>query len=210
MGKMPKEGLQLTSRWGYGKGFIGPSIAGKIGDAFPRRSSSNISSGMTEEGPILSVEELKSVFSSNDWKKMLDAANELGKRVAGLDDPEALGFVVRFCESEHMRAMATSKLAIRMRDVNDPRVLEAIALNSDEDRERRDAIRVLGQRAADATYSYTLVHIAVRSRHESSRIAAVNCLEMRLDELKVVAEHSEYPSTRDYAKSKLPKPEQTK
>jgi hypothetical protein len=200
----------LTVRCGYGKCFISPSAAGKIGDAFPRRASRYLSSGMTGEGPILSVEELKSVFSSNDWKKMLDAANELGKRAARLDDFEALGFVVRFCENDYMRAMAMSRLSIRMAEVKDPRVLEAIALNSDEDRERRDAIRVLGQRAADVAYSYTLVHVAIKARHESARTAAVNCLEMRLDELKVVAENSEYASTRDYAKTKLPGPEQTK
>ena len=200
----------MRVRCGYGKCFISPSLAGGIGNAFPKNASKFAHSGMAGEGLILSVEELKSVFTSNDWKKMLDAANELGRRVTKLDDIEALGFVVRFCENDNMRNMAMSMTAQRIGEVTDPRVLEAIALVSDFEQERRHAVRALGKRASDATFSYTLVHIAIKSRHESIRTAAVNCLEMRLDELGVVAEHSEYAATRDYAKSKLPDKEQEK
>lgn len=200
-------GPNLTSKRRYGKEYIRPSAAGELGLAFPRRARGYISADMGLEGPILSVEELKAAFSSNDWKRMLDAANMLGKHAATTDDADALSYVVLYCEDKSARGIAMARLAAEIHVVSDHRVLEAIALNADEENDKRNAVRALAAKASDERFSFTLAYVAIKCRHESTRTAAVNCLEMRLEELALVAKNSEFQATREYAQSKIPKNE---
>lgn len=191
----------------YGRRFIGPSLSNRIGGALPKRSASHAKPEPETEGPMRSVEELKKAFCGTaDWKDMLDAAGQLGRMVDRLDDLEALGYILRFCQDEEPRKEAMLRLSQRMREIRDARVLEAIVMNCDEDADRRRAIEVLGQRTNDVASSFTLVHIALCSKQKHARFAAVNKLSGKVDELRVISEHSEYDDTKDHARGIMPVP----
>lgn len=194
----------MLSKRRYGNEYIGSSVAGGLGQAFARRGRGQFAGMAAPEGPILSVEELKLAFTSNDWKKMLDAANMMGRYAATTDDADALGYIVLYCEDKRARGIAMSRLAAEIGAVADPSVLEAIAINAEDENERRSAVRGLAMRASDERFSFTIAFVAIKCRHEETRTAAVNCLEMRLEELELVAKNSDFKSTREYARSKLP------
>lgn len=188
----------------YGRRYIRPSLSNGLGEALPRRTLAK--AAKTEpEARMRSIGELKAVFSgSADWNDMFSAAGELGRMVGRLDDIEALGYVVRFCEDEDSRGRAMEKVSSRMQAVLDPRVLEAIVMHTDDEDARRKAIEVLGQRTDDVTSAFTLVHIAMGSKSKTARFSAVNKLRGKIDELRVVAEHSQYEDTKEYARSLMP------
>ncbi len=194
----------MTGPCDYGRRFICPSMAGKIGWAFPKRSASPARAKAQPEPRMRSLEELKRVFlGPQDWKGMFAAAAELGRMLNRIDDIEAIGYVVRFCEDEELRGGAIRKAASMMEQIRDSRVLENIVMNADDDSVRRKAIDVLGSRMDDVTTSFTLVHIALSARSKAARFAALSKLDGRKDELRVVAEHSEYDDTKEYARSML-------
>jgi hypothetical protein len=149
----------------------------------------------------VSTEALKQVLTKNtDWRETTEAADELGRRVGRLDDVEALGFIVRFCQDEESRKTAMAKLSLKMREIKDPRVLESIVMNTDDELAKRLAIDILGQRTDDVTSTFTLVHIALCARKENVRRIATYKLAGKADALNVIALHSEFDDTRTCAK----------
>jgi hypothetical protein len=193
----------------FGARFIAPSLSGNIGAAFPESGFpcpmvEPQRTGMAEA----STETLKAVFRKKaNWKAMANAANALGQRVDRLTDIEALGYIARFCEDDSARAIAMGKLVSRISEVRDSRVLEAIVMNSGDDMAQRRAIDMLGRRTENVTSSFTLVHIALRAKQKNARLAAATKLRGNGDSLNVVAQHSEFQDTREYAQALLQRPE---
>jgi hypothetical protein len=185
--------------------FIGPSLSGRIGCKFPRKNlPPPMHEGERTDVTAVSTEALKRVFTQNaDWRDTLEAADELGRRAGRLDDVEALGFVVSFCQDEESRKTAMEKLSLKMHEIRDPRVLEFIVMNTDDEKAKRLAIEILGQRTDDVTSTFTLVHIALCARKDFVRRAATIKLAGKADALNVISLHSEFDDTRAYAKELL-------